>query len=69
MSFAPFSIYKVAGPLRGALVVGQKLKNVALYHYNIIGFFLDKGGGRLGFKALIFFSVLFCFVLKLKQLN
>ena len=54
----------MAGPLSNALVVGQKLKNVALSHY--IGFFL--GGGRVEFKAL-FFSALFSVFLKLKQLN
>lgn len=45
MSFAPFSIYKVAGPLSGALVVGQKLKNVALCHYNVFVGGCVCGGG------------------------
>ena len=55
----PFSIYKVAGPLSSALVVGQKLKNVALCHNYIV--VLWGGGGGVEFKALFFFCIIqFC---------
>ena len=44
----------MAGPLSSALVVGQKLKNVALSHYIVF----CGGGGGVEFKAVFFFCII-----------